>query len=113
MIAFVIDDGSPALLQRTLGIIKEEKVPVTLFVKGSALQLGPDQVNFTAAYREMVARGHQLALHSMTHPPMEGARTDAEIDKRITSNIELMQKELCIVTNYFRPPYDPIGARTQ
>jgi peptidoglycan/xylan/chitin deacetylase (PgdA/CDA1 family) len=113
MIAFGIDDGAPSLLQRTLGIIKEENIPVTMFVTGTALTLPEEDGNFTLAYQELLKLGHQVAIHTMSHPHMEGVKTDAEIDKQLTDNIELMHSKLNMTTNYFRPPFGTIGARTR
>ena len=114
LIAFGIDDGIPDLLQQTLGIIKEEDIPVTFFVQGSALQLGLDQGNnFTAAYLEMIEAGHQVGLHSMTHPHMEDLETDDDIDRESTRNIAVVKDKLNIEPRYFRPPYGTVGARTR
>lgn len=114
MIASGVDDGSPELMQETFGIIKEEKIPVTFFVQGSALARGPeDDANFTAGYREMIDSGHQLALHTMSHPHMEGVQKQDEIDKQITDNIDIVKQKLDYDTKYFRPPYGTTGSRTR
>lgn len=64
--AFAIDDGSPALAQEVMQIIKEEAIPVTFFTVGSALL--DEAANFSNVYREMKSLGHQIALHSWSHP---------------------------------------------
>jgi hypothetical protein len=113
LIAFGIDDGEPGLLQETLQIIKDEKIPVTIFVQGSALQLSEDDGNFTAAYREMYVAGHQIGLHTMTHPHMESVKTEEEIALEITRNIDIVSDKLRVKTKYFRPPYGTVGSRTR
>lgn len=112
-IAFGIDDGSPQYLQETLQIVKDEKIPVTFFVQGVALQLSVEEGNFTAAYREMIEQGHQIGLHTMSHPHMESVKTEEEIDSQITQNIEIVQDKLGVWTKYFRPPFGTVGARTR
>lgn len=114
LIAFGIDDGSPEYVQRTLGIIKEENIPVTFFVQGSALTKGLDEGNnFTAAYKEMIDAGHQIAYHTMSHPHMESVQDEAEIEKQITDNIAIFKDKLGVESRYFRPPFGTIGSRTR
>jgi hypothetical protein len=64
--ALAIDDGSPALAQEVMEIIKAEAIPVTFFAVGNALLDEP--ANFSNVYREMRSLGHQIALHSWSHP---------------------------------------------
>jgi hypothetical protein len=64
--AFGIDDGQPQFSQRVMRILEEENVRVTFFVVGAGLR--DRSSNFTAFYKEMLKRGHQIALHSNTHP---------------------------------------------
>lgn len=68
--AFAIDDGNPQYAQQVLRIIKEEDIKVTFFTVSAPL-LDPS-TNLSNVYREMQAAGHQIALHSYTHPKMEG-----------------------------------------
>lgn len=64
--AFGIDDGSPALVQQMMDILEEEDVLVTFFAVGQALDDG--QLPFSGVYRTMLERGHQIGLHSYSHP---------------------------------------------
>lgn len=64
--AFGIDDGQPQFAQEVMRILDRENVPVTFFVVGAGLK--DPETNFTQVYREMLERGHQIALHSNTHP---------------------------------------------
>lgn len=63
--AFGIDDGQPQFAQEVMNILEEEKVLVTFFVVGQGLR--DKDTNFTEVYKEMLRRGHQVALHSNTH----------------------------------------------
>lgn len=64
--AFGIDDGQPRYAQEVLRILDEEDVRVTFFVVGAGLS--DPTTNFTNFYQEMLKKGHQVALHSNTHP---------------------------------------------
>ena len=64
--AFGIDDGQPQYAQEVLRILDEEDVRVTFFAVATGLR--DQSTNFTRFYREMLRKGHQVALHSNTHP---------------------------------------------
>lgn len=64
--AFGIDDGQPRFAQEVMRILDAEDVLVTFFVVGAGLR--DHSSNFTNFYKEMMKRGHQVALHSNTHP---------------------------------------------
>lgn len=64
--AFGIDDGQPQYAQEVKRILDEENVRVTFFVVGAGLR--DPSTNFTEFYRQMLREGHQVALHSNTHP---------------------------------------------
>jgi peptidoglycan/xylan/chitin deacetylase (PgdA/CDA1 family) len=64
--AFAIDDGVPELAQEVLKILKEEDVKVTFFAVGNAL--ADERTNLTNVYKEALSLGHQVGLHSWSHP---------------------------------------------
>ncbi|KAG9523499.1 polysaccharide deacetylase, partial [Aureobasidium melanogenum] len=109
--AFAIDDGSPEYAQEVLSIIKEADVKVTFFTVGAPL-LDPS-TNLSNVYNEMVSAGHQIALHSYTHPRMEGLPDYAAIDWEYNQDIAAVKQVLPRVgnTRYFRPPFGTEGAR--
>ncbi|KAL5392163.1 hypothetical protein DPSP01_000683 [Paraphaeosphaeria sporulosa] len=108
--AFAIDDGSPEYSQQVLKIIKEENIKVTFFTVGAPLL--DASTNLTNVYREMEAAGHQIALHSYTHPKMEGLPDYAAIDWEYKEDIDTVAKQFNgLHTNYFRPPFGTEGAR--
>jgi peptidoglycan/xylan/chitin deacetylase (PgdA/CDA1 family) len=108
--AFAIDDGVPELAQEVLKIIREENIKVTFFTVGAPLL---DQgTNLTNVYREMQAAGHQLAMHSFTHPKMEGLPDYASIDWEYNEDVKAMKSQFNgYTTPYFRPPFGTEGAR--
>jgi peptidoglycan/xylan/chitin deacetylase (PgdA/CDA1 family) len=109
--AFAIDDGSPEYAQEVLSTIKEENIKVTFFTVGAPL-LDPS-TNLSNVYNEMVSAGHQIALHSYTHPKMESLPGYAAIDWEYNQDIAAGKKVLPSVgnTHYFRPPFGNEGTR--
>jgi peptidoglycan/xylan/chitin deacetylase (PgdA/CDA1 family) len=108
--AFAIDDGQPDLAQEVLKIIREEDIKVTFFTVGAPLI--DESTNLTNVYREMSAAGHQLALHSFTHPKMEGLPDYSSIDWEYNEDIKAMKQSFNgLDTSYFRPPFGTEGAR--
>ncbi|EFQ90818.1 hypothetical protein CFE70_004939 [Pyrenophora teres f. teres 0-1] len=108
--AFAIDDGQPDLAQEVLKIIREENIKVTFFTVGAPLL--DASTNLTNVYKEMMAAGHQLALHSFTHPKMESLPDYASIDWEYNEDIKAMKSQFNGYTSkYFRPPFGTEGAR--
>jgi peptidoglycan/xylan/chitin deacetylase (PgdA/CDA1 family) len=108
--AFAIDDGDPNYAKRVMDIIKQADIPVTFFTVGLPLL---DKTNGLAdIYKDMAARGHQIALHSYTHPKMEGLPDTASIDWEYSNDIGAVKQVFNgMHTNYFRPPFGTEGAR--
>ncbi|KAJ5613672.1 Glycoside hydrolase/deacetylase beta/alpha-barrel [Penicillium herquei] len=107
--AFGIDDGQPQYAQEVMQILDEEDVRVTFFAVGAGLR--DPSTNFTNFYREMMRKGHQVALHSNTHPKMEALPSLDKIDEEISRTIQVFHDELGIRSRYFRPPFGTVGAR--
>ncbi|KAJ5520047.1 hypothetical protein N7463_000500 [Penicillium fimorum] len=107
--AFGIDDGQPQFSQRVMRILDEEDVRVTFFVVGAGLR--DQSSNFTEFYEEMLKKGHQVALHSNTHPKMESLTTIREIDDEIIQAAHVFKRQLNIESSYFRPPFGTVAAR--
>jgi peptidoglycan/xylan/chitin deacetylase (PgdA/CDA1 family) len=108
--AFCIDDGDPKLAQQVMRIVKEENIKVTFFTVGAPL-LDPS-TNLTNVYREMASQGHQIALHSYTHPKIEGLSDYNAIDWEINNDVSVVAQMFNgLHTPYFRPPFGTEGAR--
>ncbi|KAF3390305.1 Chitin deacetylase [Penicillium rolfsii] len=107
--AFGIDDGQPQYAQEVMRILDEEDVRVTFFAVATGLRDG--STNFTRFYSEMLKKGHQVALHSNTHPKMEALPTLHEINDEIIQSIRTLDDQLGVRSRYFRPPYGTVGVR--
>jgi peptidoglycan/xylan/chitin deacetylase (PgdA/CDA1 family) len=109
--AFSIDDGQPGYAQQVAASIAAAGVKVTFFTVGAALL--DATTNFTAIYSDLAAKGHQIAYHSYTHPPMEGLPTLAAIDWELNMDIDAVKTTLGLQSKYFRPPFGTEGARVR
>ncbi|RDI87729.1 hypothetical protein Vi05172_g2238 [Venturia inaequalis] len=108
--AFAIDDGDPKFAQQVMKTIRDAGIKVTFFTVGAPL-LDPS-TNLTNVYRDMAAQGNQIALHSYTHPKMEGLPDYASMDWEYQNDISAVAKQLNdLHTPYFRPPFGTEGAR--
>lgn len=109
--ALAIDDGDPKYIQKVMDTINQANVPVTFFTVG--LPLLDSKNGFAKNYREMEKRGHQIALHSYTHPKMEGLPDIASIDWEINNDIGAVKQVFGnnAPLRYFRPPFGTEGAR--
>jgi peptidoglycan/xylan/chitin deacetylase (PgdA/CDA1 family) len=97
------DDGphvqhTPALLD----LLGQHRVSATFFIVGREAYAEPDIV------RRIVAEGHHLGNHSITHPRMDflsDAARDLEIDGMETLLCEFDRRS----GHYFRPPYGGVS----
>ena len=108
--AFAIDDGDPKYAKRVMDIVAQANIPVTFFTVG--LPLLDTNNGLAKYYKDFAAKGHQIALHSYTHPKMEGLPDIASIDWEINNDIGAVKQVFGgLVSNYFRPPFGTEGAR--
>lgn len=109
--AFAIDDGDPAYAQEVARIIDEAGFKATFFAVGAPL-LDPS-TNLSNVYKELQAKGHQIALHSYTHPALEALADEAAIDWEYSNDLKAVAQVFGggLDTRYFRPPFGTEGAR--
>ncbi|KAK7956987.1 uncharacterized protein PG986_006209 [Apiospora aurea] len=108
--AFAIDDGDPVFARQVMDTIKDEGIKVTFFTVGAALQ--DPSTNLSSLYNDMAARGHQVAMHSYTHPALEGLPDEASIDWEYSNMIRAVAATFDgMHTPYFRAPFGTEGAR--
>jgi cellulose synthase/poly-beta-1,6-N-acetylglucosamine synthase-like glycosyltransferase/peptidoglycan/xylan/chitin deacetylase (PgdA/CDA1 family)/spore germination protein YaaH len=98
-VALTFDDGpdrrwTPAILD----VLKEERVPATFFVVGSAAEKNPDLL------ARIVREGHEVGVHTYTHPDLSDTpRVQLELELNATQR--LIESLTGRSTILFRPPY--------
>lgn len=108
--AFCIDDGDPALAQQVMKIVKDADIKVTFFTVGAPLL--DTSNNLSAVYKDMMSQGHQIALHTFTHPKMEGLPDYNAIDWELNQDIAVVAQTFNGLNSpYLRPPFGNEGAR--
>jgi peptidoglycan/xylan/chitin deacetylase (PgdA/CDA1 family) len=102
-VALTFDAGASAEpLPRILAALRQANLRSTFFLTGDWAQANPDAV------RAILAGGHEVFNHSLTHPNFTTI-SDAEIVSELEATEQIVQKLTGRSTKpYFRPPY---GAR--
>jgi peptidoglycan/xylan/chitin deacetylase (PgdA/CDA1 family) len=97
-IALTFDDGpDPRYTPQVLDILKAQGVKGTFFVCGNMLERHPE------LGRRIIAEGHVIGNHSMTHPHMERLR-GAKARHEISDCERQIERLLGEKTYLFRPP---------
>lgn len=96
-VVLTFDDGPSAYLDAILDILAEEQVPaVFFFISGR-----PDAA---VHVERVVAEGHQIGSHSVTHRKLTALAADAK-RWEIAESQAVLSQGLFDHVRYFRPPY--------
>lgn len=104
-VAITFDDGPhPANTPRLLNILAQRNIKATFFVVGQLVKEHPQII------RRILAEGHEVANHTMTHPTLTRISDD-----RIRREITETHKAVVDIAGYhmrlFRPPGGATNAR--
>lgn len=98
-VALTIDDGpDEPWTPEVLALLGRYKVKATFSLIGREVARRPDLV------QAIVAGGHSVCNHSMTHPQLFATLTPAEIDQQIVGCMEAIYDVLGVVPGAFRSP---------
>jgi peptidoglycan-N-acetylglucosamine deacetylase len=99
-VALTFDDGpDPATTPRILDLLAEHDVHATFCMVGQLAQAHP------ALVRRVVAEGHRLCNHTITHDPGIGARTPDVMDRQLRASRDLLERVSGGAdVDYFRAP---------
>jgi peptidoglycan/xylan/chitin deacetylase (PgdA/CDA1 family) len=98
-IALTIDDGpDPTWTPRVLAVLRQYDVKATFCLIGRQAQAHPDLV------RQIVAAGHTICNHSMTHPLPFSHRSAAAIGQEIDQAQSVITKAAGTAPRLFRAP---------
>lgn len=87
-----------------LDILDSYDIKTTFFLVNLWLEDYPELA------REIAARGHEIGLHSATHPDMAGLSRE-QIDRELEENYSLIQQTTGVAPTLFRPPYGSYNDR--
>ncbi len=100
------DDGPhPEVTPRLLDLLESRQAPATFFVLTEAAAANPELA------REILGRGHDIGLHSRTHPRLSTAPFSTLVDEIWKAHHELealVERPISL----FRPPYGAHGIRS-
>ncbi|MCU1449246.1 MAG: polysaccharide deacetylase [Acidimicrobiales bacterium] len=88
--------GDPALTIQLLAEAKRLQAPITVFAVGTWLQQHPDMT------RRILADGHELENHTLTHPQLRGAGA-ATVAREVTGCRDVLAEQAGSGGRYFRP----------
>lgn len=107
-IALTLDAGkysTPTL--QMLDTLKERNIQITFFVTGTWIKENPDLI------KRMVADGHEIGNHSLTHPDfttISDQQIVSELEQTEQAFTDLLGMEYSI-RPFFRPPYGALDDR--
>jgi peptidoglycan/xylan/chitin deacetylase (PgdA/CDA1 family) len=96
-VALTFDDGPSRWTPLVLDLLREHEMRATFFVIGQRVREHPDLV------RQIVAEGHELGSHTLTHPRLTEIPED-EVRQEITSGLDAVEEVLGERPKLFRAP---------
>jgi peptidoglycan/xylan/chitin deacetylase (PgdA/CDA1 family) len=96
-VALTFDDGPSAWTPLVLDLLREHEARATFFVIGARVRERPDGV------KRIVAEGHELGSHTLTHPRLTEISED-EVRAEITGGLDAIGEVLGERPTLFRAP---------
>ncbi|KAJ3112565.1 chitin deacetylase [Phlyctochytrium bullatum] len=108
--AFTFDDGPKSKTKDFLQLFAQKNdIKVTFFVLGANIVMDP---GYKAALKAAYDAGHQIAMHSWSHPRLTQRDTQALISEIVYTALAIY-KTIGQVPRYFRQPYGDIDDRVR
>jgi peptidoglycan-N-acetylglucosamine deacetylase len=105
-LAITFDDGpQPQNTPRLLGILRERNIKATFFVVGSLAKEYPNII------RAILADGHEIGNHTLTHPLNMTRLSDEKIRHEVGSTSQALMDIAGYRPHLFRPPGGATNAR--
>jgi len=101
--AITFDDGPYNYTPDLLNFLELHNITTTFFVNGWNWACIYDP-KYTAIIKEAHSRGHQIAAHTWSHPPL-ATLSNSEILNEMVRLENATRKILGVVPRYMRPPY--------
>jgi peptidoglycan/xylan/chitin deacetylase (PgdA/CDA1 family) len=103
-VALTFDDGPSRWTPLVLDLLREHEARATFFVIGQRVREHPELV------KRIVAEGHELGSHTLTHPRLTEI-TDDDVRSEITGGLEAVEEVLGERSKLFRAPGFHAGPR--
>lgn len=101
-VALTFDDGpDPMYTPQILSILSKHKVKATFFLVGEQTKRN------LALVEKILAEGHEIGSHTMTHPDANNA-SPQQLQKEVLDSASLLQSVSTQQLRYLRPPYGHI-----
>jgi peptidoglycan/xylan/chitin deacetylase (PgdA/CDA1 family) len=99
VIAFTFDDGPRPWTAQVLDALKQRGLKATFFVTGESAQYHP------AIIKRMIAEGHEVANHTLTHKDNYLHRAPHQkVDREVRGGHEVIRRLAGVAPRVFRPP---------
>ncbi len=106
-VALTFDDGpSPIYTPQILDILKKNNIKATFFV------VGPLAKQFPKLIERMVAEGHAVGVHAMTHPKLTRLNS-TELNYEVVGSRDLVQHLIRKSPVCLRPPHGVMNKRVE
>ena len=100
VVYITFDDGpNKVITEKVLAILSTNNVKATFFCIGKNVEKNPEE------YQKIIAQGHSVGNHSMTHPMGWGKSKKMYLK-------DIYDAEKFINSNLFRPPYGKINFKS-
>jgi len=100
------DDGPSFYTSNLLSYLDQQKLKSTFFVVGSRV------ISFPAILQTQYMGGHQIAVHTWSHPPLT-TLSNEEIIAELGWSKKVIKDVLGVTPNIMRPPYGDIDDRVR
>jgi peptidoglycan/xylan/chitin deacetylase (PgdA/CDA1 family) len=97
-LALTFDDGPSQWTSIVCELLREHDARATFFLIGARVHERPDEV------RQIVADGHQVGSHTLTHPRLTDISDEDEIRAEITGGVDALAEVLGEAPRLFRAP---------
>lgn len=102
-VAITFDDGPGPYTKQLLGYLKAGNVPATFFMLGQQVDTYPSTA------RAVAKAGHEIGVHTWSHRDLTRL-SPIQIDKEITSTVDIIRNETGVTPTLLRPPYGAVNA---
>jgi chitooligosaccharide deacetylase len=96
-VALTFDDGPSVWTPAVLDLLREYEARATFFVIGARVRERPEEL------RRIVAEGHEVGSHTMTHPRLTEVGDD-DVRTEILGGVDAVEETLGERPRLFRPP---------